>query len=250
MKRKKELPHGAKLVRNLILLLLLGVLVWGLTGFSAPTVRGRFRLAEQANWVGPSDIQGVFESRYDRWVVASCQDRVLLWRDGGTSLEYWPRVEEGTTLVPVPESRLAQGELWVAAADVPEGTASAQLELTVSCWYRRNAGGGWTYDSRPEQPDGVSLTDRWEKTYSAQGQLLEDGAMVFHVAAEEEQWENQEMEEMILSCTYEWELYWAEQKRRAVDCHMEAVFYDQAGRELGRAQLATTEQGGAPWTGN
>ena len=25
---------------------------------------------------------------------------------------------------------------------------------------------------------------------------------------------------------------------------------DRAGRELGRARLATTEQGGAPWTGN
>lgn len=250
MKRKKELPHGAKLVRNLILLFLLGVLVWGLTGFSAPTVRGRFRLAEEANWAGPSDIQGVFESRYDRWVLASCQDRVLLWRDGGTSLEYWPRAAEGATLVPVPENRLGMGEVWVAAADVPQGTDTARLELTVRCWYRRNAGGGWTYDSRPEQPDGVSLTDRWEKTYSAQGQLLEEGAVVFHVAPEEANWENQEMERLILSHAYEWDLYWAEQKRRAVDCYMEAVFYDQAGRELGRAQLATTEQGGAPWTGN
>ena len=249
MKRKKELPHGAKLARNLFLILILGVLVWGLTGFSAPTVRGRFRMAEQANWAGPSDIQGVFESRYDRWVVASCQDQVILWRDGGTSLEYWPRAEEGTTLVPVPESRLAQGELWVAAADVPEGTASAQLELTVSCWYRRNAD-GWTIDSQVEQPGGVSLTDRWEKTYSAQGRLLEDGAVLFHVAPEEENWENQDIERLILSYAYEWDLYWAEQDRRAVDCRMEAVFYDEAGRELGRAQLATTEQGGAPWTGN
>lgn len=249
MKRKKELPHGAKLARNLILLLLLGVLVWGLSGFSAPTVRGRFRMAEQANWAGPSDIQGVFESRYDRWVVASCQDKVLLWQDGRTDLEYWPRAEEGTTLVPVPESRLAQGELWVAAADVPEGTASAQLELTVSCWYGRNAD-GWTIDSQVEQPGGVSLTDRWEKTYSAQGQLLEDGAVLFHVASEEENWENQDVERLILSYAYEWDLYWAEQDRRTVDCRMEAVFYDRAGRELGRAQLATTEQGGAPWTGN
>ena len=84
MKRKKELPHGAKLARNLILLLLLGVLVWGLTGFSATTVRGRFRLAEGANWAGPSDIQGVFESRYDRWVAASCQDKVIFWQEAAT----------------------------------------------------------------------------------------------------------------------------------------------------------------------
>lgn len=249
MKRKKELPHGVKLARNLFLILILGVLVWGLTGFSAPTVRGRFRMAEQANWAGPSDIQGIVDTRYDRWVVASCQDKVILWRDGGTDLEYWPRAEERATLVLVPESRLAQGELWVAAADVPEGTASARLELTVSCWYRRNAD-GWTIDSQAEQPGGVSLTERWEKTYSAQGRLLEDGAVLFHVAAEEENWENQDIERLILSYAYEWDLYWAEQDRRAVDCRMEAVFYDRAGRELSRAQLATTEQGGAPWTGN
>lgn len=250
MKRKKELSHGAKLARNLLLFLILGVLVWGLTGFSAPTVRGRFRLLEGANWAGPSDIQGLVDTRYDRWVVASCQDQLIVWRDGGTDLEYWPRVEEGATLVPVPERRVDMGEVWVAAADVPEGTASAQLELTVSCWYRRAQTGGWTIDSQAEQPGGPPLTERWEKTYSAQGQMLEDGAAVFHVAAEEEQWENQEMESLILSHAYEWDLYWAEQNRRAVDCHMEAVFYDRAGRELGRAQLATTEQGGAPWTGN
>lgn len=96
----------------------------------------------------------------------------------------------------------------------------------------------------------MSLTERWEKTYSAQGECLEDGAVLFHVAPEGENWENRTMEELILSHAYEWDLYWAEQNRRAVDCHMEAVFYDRAGRELGRAQLATTEQGGAPWTGN
>lgn len=59
MKRKKELPHGVKLARNLFLILILGVLVWGLTGFSAPTVRGRFRMAEQANWADPRTFRGL-----------------------------------------------------------------------------------------------------------------------------------------------------------------------------------------------
>lgn len=86
MKRKKELSHGAKLARNLLLFLILGVLVWGLTGFSAPTVRGRFRLLEGANWAGPSDIQGIVNTRYDRWVVASCQDQLL---SGGTAGPTW-----------------------------------------------------------------------------------------------------------------------------------------------------------------
>ena len=213
MRGRKKLSHGAKLARNLSLCLLLGVLVWGLLGFSAPTVRGRFRLAEGANWAGP-------------------------------------RAEEGATLVPRPGPWLDREEVWVVAADVPEGTASARLELTVRCWYRRD-GDGWSFDNQAELPwGGPPLTERWEKTYSAQGQLLEDGAVLFRVAAEEKMWEVQNLEKAILDSACQWKIYWMEQDQRDVDCHMEAVFYDRADRELGRAQLATTEQGGAPWTGN
>ena len=38
------------------------------------------------------------------------------------------------------------------AVNLPEGTASARLELTVGCWYKRNGTNGWTFDSRAEQP--------------------------------------------------------------------------------------------------
>lgn len=250
MRGRKKLSHGAKLARNLSLCLLLGVLVWGLLGFSAPTVRGRFRLAEGANWAGPADIQGIFEADYGPCVVACCEDQVILWQDGRASPDYWPRAEEGATLVPRPGPREHREEVWVVAADVPEGTASARLELTVRCWYRRDDV-GWSFDNQAEQPGGrPPLTERWEKTYSAQGQLLEDGAVLFRVAAEEEMWEVQNLEKAILDSACQWKIYWMEQDQRDVDCHMEAVFYDRADRELGRAQLDTTEQGGAPWTGN
>ena len=66
MKRKKKLTYGAKLAHNLLLFLFLGVLLWGLMDFSVPTVQGRFRMIERANWAGPSDIQGFFDRRYDR----------------------------------------------------------------------------------------------------------------------------------------------------------------------------------------
>lgn len=56
-------------------------------------------------------------------------------------------------------------------------------------------------------------------------------------------------EDLILSDADEWDLYWSGPDRRGVDCAMEAVFYDAAGRELERAALATTEEGGGPWTG-
>ena len=245
-----RLDRKGKIVRNLVLTLaFLGVL-WAGMGYPLPTAEMEFHRLERSNLRQPSDIQGIVDTRYERWVVASYQDQVILWRDGGTSLEYWPRAAEGATLVPVPENRLDMGEIWVVAADVPEGTASARLELTVRCWYRRDDV-GWSFDNQAEQPGGrPPLTERWEKTYSAQGQLLEDGAVLFRVAAEEEMWEVQNLEKAILDSACQWKIYWMEQDQRDVDCHMEAVFYDRADRELGRAELATTEQGGAPWTGN
>ena len=104
--------------------------------------------------------------------------------------------------------------------------------------------------SQPEQPgDLPPLTQQWEKTYSAAGELLKDGAVLFHIAVEEDQDEGGPPEDLILSDTDEWDLYWSGLDRRGVDCAMEAVFYDAEGRELERAVLATTEEGGGPWTG-
>ena len=50
MKWTKGLTYVGRLARNLLLLLLLGALLWGLLGFPAPTLLGRFRMAERANW--------------------------------------------------------------------------------------------------------------------------------------------------------------------------------------------------------
>ena len=240
-RRFPRLRRGGKILRNLLLTLMLAVFLWGLNDFRVPGFRWQFRMVEQANWADPLDIQGEFESEHDRWIVASGQGQLVFWREGRSWLEYWPRVAEGPSLAPVPESRSAQGVVQVVAADVPEGTASARLELTVSCWYQRNGSNGWTFDSQAQQPgDMPPLTQRWEKTYSAQGQLLEDGAFLFEVAAEEER-ESGSLEALVLSQVYAWDLYWREPKGRAVDCIMEAVFYDQTGRELGQAGLSTPE---------
>ena len=92
---------------------------------------------------------------------------------------------------------------------------------------------GWTFSSQPEQPgDLPPLTQQWEKTYSAAGELLKDGAVLFHIAVEEDQDEGGPPEDLILSDTDEWDLYWSGLDRRGVDCAMEAVFYDAEGREL------------------
>ena len=131
MKKKYRMSRGGRLALNLVLLCVLVVFIWGLLGFSSPTLRGRFRRVAQANWADSLEIQGVLLCDSRRWVLAAGQDQVILWQDGRDGLEYWPRNPNGATLVPVPEMRTAQGEIWVAAADVPAGTVSAGLELTV-----------------------------------------------------------------------------------------------------------------------
>ena len=107
--KKRRMSWGIRLALNLVLLCVLVVFIWGLLGFSSPTLRGRFRRVAQANWADPLEIQGVLLCDGRRWVLAAGQDQVILWQDGRDGLEYWPRDPNGTTLVPVPEMRTAQG---------------------------------------------------------------------------------------------------------------------------------------------
>ena len=76
-----RLSRGGKVLRNLGAALLLAVLAWGFTEFRLPDPYLDFRRAERANWVGPSEIQGVFQTKYDRWAVGTCGDQVLLHQD-------------------------------------------------------------------------------------------------------------------------------------------------------------------------
>ena len=53
MKKKYRMSRGGRLALNLVLLCVLVVFIWGLLGFSSPTLRGRFRRVAQANWADP-----------------------------------------------------------------------------------------------------------------------------------------------------------------------------------------------------
>lgn len=57
--KKRRMSWGIRLALNLVLLCVLVVFIWGLLGFSSPTLRGRFRRVAQANWADPLEIQGV-----------------------------------------------------------------------------------------------------------------------------------------------------------------------------------------------
>lgn len=238
-----RLSRGGKVLRNLEAALLLAVLAWGFTEFRLPDPYLDFRRAERANWVGPSEIQGVFQTKYDRWAVGTCGDQVLLHQDDYLDFDYWPREENGVTLIPVPLERLSQRDIWIAAVDIPQGTASARLQLTASCWYtllKEENAVHIQYSAGREIPGGqwkFGAPKRWEKTYEVPGELLKDGGAVFHVPTEDEE---DDVEQSVLRRARDWQVwYTADRAWRSIDCAMEAVFYDETGGELGRAVLST-----------
>lgn len=237
-----RLSRGGKVLRNLGTAVLLAVLTWGFTEFRLLDPYLDFRRTERANWVGPSEIQGVFQTKYDRWAVGTCGDQVLLQVDHDTGFSYWPRKETETTLVPVPDRRMGQGDVWVVAVDVPEGTSAARLELTVSLWYtilREEDATHIQYSASREIPGGewkFGAPIQWKRTYQVPGERLKDGGVVFHVSVKDEE---DDVEQSALSGASDWQVwYTAGRDWRPIDCAMEAVFYDETGGELGRAALS------------
>ena len=136
--RLPRLTRGKKAVRNLLAAALLVVFAWGCMYFPIGDPYRSFRRAEREELVGPSQYQGDFHTTWDGWAVGTYRDQVLLHQEDYKGFEYWPRNETGPTLVPVPEGRLLEGEAWFVAVDVPEGTASTKLELTISAYYTEN----------------------------------------------------------------------------------------------------------------
>lgn len=243
-----RLSRGWRIARNLLLVVLILLYLWVWTGRPIRDVRLDFRRAERENFIGPCEIQGVFDTYQESWVVAVSGDRVVLWQKSFGELNYWPRRTGEITLVPVPaELRYAfRGEAGVAAVDVPPEARSARLELTVSCWYVQTGTNGWHYASSPERlkDQGANGPARyWEKTYQAEGEFLKDGGVLFRPAAEgprDSQGEGHTLEFNTFAEIGEWNCY---RYGRGAVYRMEAVFYDGNGGELGRAVLATPEGG-------
>lgn len=238
MKRIKlpSLSRGGKIIKNLLLSAVCIVLAWGFAYFQIDDPYLSFRRAERANWVGPAQIQASFKTKYrDVWTVGTYQDQVLFHANDFEYFDYWQRRSEGTEVIPVPDSRLHAGEAWVVALDVPEGTAAAVLSTNITChyWQRMN---GLTMSAVPLK----SCPDYFDHTYVAEGELLEDGAVLFHVTqGATEDTMAYVLENALISRAYEWLTYRQEKEVRAINCAMEAVFYGEAGEELGRAELST-----------
>lgn len=144
-----RLSRRGKVLRNLLLILVCLFALWAGRDYPLPTAEMEFRRAERENLVAqPTEIQGIFETQWDRWVVGVGQEEVLVYQLGGWRLRGWPIEGTGPTLIPVPEMRTMEDQLWVAAVGVPPGAESARLELTTSCWYTP----GWTLSAVRDIP--------------------------------------------------------------------------------------------------
>jgi len=234
-----RLSRGGRILKNLLLSALCIILAWGFTDFQINDPYRSFRRAERANWVGPAQIQAVFQGRYkDVWTVGTYEDQVLFHENDFSFFEYWKRRSEGPELIPTPDSRIRAGEAWIVAVDVPEGTAAAELSMNIAChyWQMNNS---LNMSAVPKK----SCPDYFDRTYVIQGELLEDGGVLFHVTPQDEEGTQiYKLEVALIGRAYEWMTYYYEHEDyRAINCSMEAVFYDDAGRELARAELKTVD---------
>ena len=124
----------------------------------------------------------------------------------------------------------------MVAAGAPQGTASAQLTVEVSHWYA-SFGGRSSYSSQREDildgwPD--SSPEYRAQTVTLEGEPMEEGAFLFVPELEERLVPGREF-------VADWGLYHGFHWIPPINCRMTAVFYDEAGRELDRAELQNAE---------
>lgn len=235
---RPRLSRGWKIVRNLAVTLICLSVLWAWAGYPLPTAEMEFRRLERQNLLPPSEIQGVFR-RENEWVVVGLREDSVLFSED-RSLDRWPRSGTGTALVPI--GRRVWKELAVIAVDVPQGTASARLDMSLDCWFTQQGAstsisaleGGYPRD------DSLDWT-RWARDYQAEGEPLREGGVLFRVPRKDEEDAVSIEQELFFTLTRQ-SNYLLPTKLRGLNCHMEAIFYGQDGRELGRAALSTLER--------
>ena len=249
-KKRKPLSRGGKTVRNLLLAALAGVLVWINAGAPLPPEQEFQRLVQtnfledEVQFLGNFETSGLHwgAGLTDQWLVLGALDR--------GRMELWPREGDGPVVAPAPDDFARWSEIAFVAADAPEGTASAQLTIDLSCWYTHTGtatNGTWSYWASEDQDWGGLTPTYWENTYTLEGEPLKDGAFLFYLP-ELDPLDTRDIELLVRSYLADWDLYLSQvyqenPNRRSAACTLSAVFYNRAGSELGRAEL-TDIQGG------
>lgn len=236
MKRGK-LGRRGRIFRNFLLAGVLGALIWTCAGWPVPA-RWELRRLEREALLSPhSQFQGSIQDSWGDEVLIGLTPR---WLVMGSPEEFrlWPREGDGPVLAPVPALVTSMG-VCIVAADTPQGTASARLTLEISYWYA-SFGGRSSYSSQRED-----ILDSWPdsspeyraRTVTLEGEPLEEGAFQFILGEEEMQGTG----DFIWSYVADWGLYHGFHWIPPINCRMIAVFYDESGRELDRAELQNAE---------
>lgn len=244
MKQRTERPglsRGWRVARNLGVVALLLAAWLGYRYVARPPAAQCFQWAQRgALMADPVPLQGEIEVEFDRYLVGAEEQNILIYREGDWELQRFPRAP-GPALVPLPVP-FHRTDAWIVAVDVPEGTASARLELTAmeEGWYEGAKEEGL---SAFPDPAGDSGTLWFGKTYSVEGELLADGAILFSVRSG-----GSYAEQNLLLYTGIWEHYTSDHLPYGTPfaCHMEATFYGEDGEALGRAALSTWDGPASP----
>lgn len=239
MNRKKNSPglgRRWRILRNLGITALLGVALWAGRGFPLPTAELRFEWAQRgALMADPAPLQGQVGSEL---VGANGRD-IVVYSEGSWKIRTFPRTP-GPALVPLSDG--------VVAVDVPEGTASARLVMTLSLYYEELPGGnmyerGYRYSGVREGEDWYGEPQLLERTYEIQGEQMAAGGVLFPIVRPERGDSTQEfIERTMLDNLSDWDYdRGLDRWKEMVNGHMTAVFCDESGAELGRAELETTD---------
>lgn len=232
--KRGRLSRQGRIFRNFLLAGVLGALIWACAGWPVPA-RWELRRLEREALLSPhSQFQGSVQVGRREWLVGLTPRWLVMGRQNEFCL--WPREGDGPVLAPVPEQVISTGGIRIVAADAPEGTTSAQLTLEISYWYA-SFGGSSSYSSQREDildgwPD--SSPEYRAQTVTLEGEPMEEGAFLFVPELEERLVPGREF-------VADWGLYHGFHWIPPINCRMTAVFYDEAGRELDRAELQNAE---------
>ena len=239
MKRGK-LGRRGRIFRNFLLAGVLGALIWTCAGWPVPAWWELRRLEREAFLSPHSQFQGSIQDSWGDEVLIGLTPR---WLVMGSPEEFrlWPREGDGPVLAPVPEEFTLRGGIRVVAAGAPQGTASARLTVEVSHWYA-SFGGSSSYSSQREDilrgwPWPDSPPEYRSETVTLEGEPMEEGAFQFVLGEEEMRGTG----DYIWRHVEEWGLYQGYYQISPINCRLTAVFYDESGRELDRAELQSAE---------
>lgn len=103
----KKISRKAKVLRNLLLILLVFGVAQFFSGLPYPVTELQFRIEERGKLIGPSEILGIEEIDFswcDRMVIAETEQGVILWISGQdfgrSSLVYREKGEESLLVAP------------------------------------------------------------------------------------------------------------------------------------------------------